>query len=187
MNVFDLKNKQEYIKEVMELEFKEWSNASISEMDEKVKKKIDKYLNNRIFKIIMKEHKDEIIISPARNNECNEVKLTRTELDDLFNEILNKYSNKVYSYSTIVNYCDKLKDIKLDKYTLAELIEINSELLKLLQTNSRKTANLISIGLTKNSGNLRTTKKLSGGMKFIAESVTGYYKKVLFEVPENGI
>ena len=43
MNVFDLKNKQEYIKEVMELEFKEWSNASISEMDEKVKKKIDKY------------------------------------------------------------------------------------------------------------------------------------------------
>lgn len=43
MKIFDLKNKQEYLKEVMELEFKEWSSASISEMDEKVKKKIDKY------------------------------------------------------------------------------------------------------------------------------------------------
>lgn len=43
MKVFDLKNKQEYLREVMELEFKEWSSASISEMDEKVKKKIDKY------------------------------------------------------------------------------------------------------------------------------------------------
>ena len=43
MKIFDLKHKQEYLKEVMELEFKEWSSASISEMDEKVKKKIDKY------------------------------------------------------------------------------------------------------------------------------------------------
>lgn len=43
MKIFDLKNKQEYLKEVMELEFKEWSSASISEIDEKVKKKIDKY------------------------------------------------------------------------------------------------------------------------------------------------
>lgn len=43
MKIFDLKNKQEYLNEVMELEFKEWSSASISEIDEKVKKKIDKY------------------------------------------------------------------------------------------------------------------------------------------------
>ena len=38
MKIFDLKHKQEYLKEVMELEFKEWSSASISEIDEKVKK-----------------------------------------------------------------------------------------------------------------------------------------------------
>ena len=105
----------------------------------------------------------------------------------MFNEILNKYANKVYAYGTIVNYCNHLKDIKLEEYTLSELIEINSELLKLLQTNSRKTANLKLVGLSSNSGTILISKKLTRGMKFIAESVTGYYKKVLFEVPENGI
>lgn len=40
------------------------------------------------------------------------------------------------------------------------------------------------INLSSNSGTLYLSKKLSPGMKFIAESVTGYYTKVIFEVPE---
>ena len=36
MEIFDLRDKQEYLKEVMELEFIEWSDDSITDKDIKV-------------------------------------------------------------------------------------------------------------------------------------------------------
>ena len=44
MEVFDLKDKQEYLYEVMELEYLEWANDVTSDKENRIKKKINKYL-----------------------------------------------------------------------------------------------------------------------------------------------
>lgn len=52
MEIFDLKNKQEYLKEVMELEHMEWSNDPITDKESKIEKKINKYfeyVNDKYF------------------------------------------------------------------------------------------------------------------------------------------
>ena len=72
----------------------------------------------------------------------------------------------------------------LEKINLDDLVYLCNELLKLCQTNARKTADLTLINLSKFSGTLKISKNLIPGMKFISESVTGYYSKVLFEVPK---
>ena len=46
MKIYDLKDKQEYLYEVMELEFDEWSNDVTSNREEKINKKISKYLEH---------------------------------------------------------------------------------------------------------------------------------------------
>ena len=61
---------------------------------------------------------------------------------------------------------------------------LNLELLKLLQTNVIQSADLSLIKMAKQAGILYNSKKLKSNMKLISESVTGYYRKVLFEVPE---
>ena len=64
------------------------------------------------------------------------------------------------------------------------MIKVDFELLQLLKTNERKTADLTIIGKASSTGTLLCGKKIEKGTKFISESVTGYYKKVLFEVSE---
>ena len=82
-----------------------------------------------------------------------------------------------------INHTYILEMIDLEKnYSIEELISLNSNLLQLLKTNERKNADLSLINLSKNSGTLLISKKLKPGMKFISESITGYYKKVLYEV-----
>ena len=55
-------------------------------------------------------------------------------------------------------------------------------MLTLLKTNERGTANLVDINLSSQAGTLMIGKVLKRGMKFIYQSTTGYYKKILFEV-----
>ena len=43
MEIFDLKDKQDYLKEVMELELMEWSSDPITDKEKKIEKKINKY------------------------------------------------------------------------------------------------------------------------------------------------
>lgn len=43
MEIFNLKDKQEYLKEVMELELDEWGDNSTVDREERVSKKINKY------------------------------------------------------------------------------------------------------------------------------------------------
>lgn len=44
MEVFDLKDKQEYLYEVMELEYLEWANNVTDDKENRINKKINKYL-----------------------------------------------------------------------------------------------------------------------------------------------
>lgn len=145
-------------------------------------KKIEKYNDNLAKKNIMIVNEDNVIISPAKDHKCNSVVLHRNELEKLYFDIKNKYQLKIYSFSTIKTIYNQMP-IDLSNFSIQNLIELLSELLNLLQTNSRKTADLTLISMSKFSGSLRITKKLLPGMKLISKSVTGYYQKVLFEVP----
>lgn len=148
----------------------------------KIIKKLDKYNDNIAKDSKMAYHDDYVVIAPARDEKCKEIILSKNELLKLLNEIKLKFSKSVYKFSVIINIVEKLNAITVDSFNLLELIKINNELLKLLQTNTRKLADLKLIGMSSNSGALTLSKKLKTGMKFLSESVTGYYEKLLYEV-----
>lgn len=152
----------------------------------KIIKKIEKYNDNLSKKIEMdsSENKNKIILSHSKKKK-NEISITLEEMNALFKEIIKKYRLKIFSYSAIK--LDKLNDKIIEEFDVTKLIELNNELLKLLQTNVTNAVNLNVIGLSSNSWKITANKKLKPGMKLIAESVTGYYRKVLFEVPSNVI
>lgn len=144
-------------------------------------KYIEKYnfnLENNIEMIITDE---KVIISG--NNKRPTIEITKKDCKELLDEITGMYKKDVYSFSVIKKLGNKLEDINLNEYTMKEIISIITELLKLLKTNERKTANLKLINESNNSGILYISKTLKANMKFVAKSVTGYYKKVIFEVP----
>ena len=123
---------------------------------------------------------DKLVISPARNSETNEVSLMKNELELLLQEILTMYTKEMYFYSSLSKIFDNIKDVK--NYDFKTLFTLSSELLNVLKTNDRKLCNLSCIGLSKDFGTLKIGKNLNKGMKFLSESITGYYKKVIYEV-----
>ena len=58
------------------------------------------------------------------------------------------------------------------------------QILKILKTNERSTSDLRMINLPKSTGTLTINKVLKPNMILFEESVTGYYKNVIFEVPD---
>lgn len=130
MKIFDLKHKQEYLKEVMELEFKEWSSASISEIDEKVKKKIDKYfeyVDDKYFCKLILLDEDKLVgfISIFPHDGDNEKELTpwyatmyvkeeyrgrgcsRILNDAILEEARNRGIKTIYLKTELNNYYEK--------------------------------------------------------------------------------
>ena len=144
-------------------------------------KKIEKYYDNKKLGYSMAINEDSVVISPKTISNEGSI-LTNEELNIIFNELIRLYSKKVYSYSNILSISQYLSSITID-ITLDKKIFVCYEMLKLLQTNSRQSANLKDLGLSVNSGILTISKKLKPKMKLISESPTGYYSKVLFEVP----
>ena len=147
-------------------------------------KHIDKYLNNLQYKENMIINEESVIVSLAKDNNCKEIVLHKNEIIHLINNISQKYTLSIYSYSVLKEINNKLNNCNLNNYDIRDLIDICSNLLLLLKTNERKSAKLKLIGGSDNSGILVITKTLQPGAKIITESVTGYYKKVLFEVPQ---
>lgn len=147
-------------------------------------KKITKYKANETSNIKMEENVDSIVI--AKNNKgYNSIELTITELNELFEEIVKKYSSKCFYFSPSKSILEK-KELFYNN-NIQDRINIVFELLKLYKTNERKTINLKKLSLSENFGAITINKKLQYGMKLIAESVTGYYKYVIVEVPDSGI
>jgi len=146
----------------------------------KIIKKIDKYNENIKFNNYMEVSEEKVTINPSLKNK--NIEISKDECYKLLNEIKSIYSKNIYAYSIIQEIVKSMDDLSSNS-TIKDLIELTSELLKLLKTNERATADLRLIGKSKDSGTLKITKKLKPGYKFISESVTGYYKKVIFEVP----
>lgn len=160
---------------------KNLSDRYFSKKDIVIIKKLEKYYDNKRLGYLMLVNDNVVYISPA-TQKSDGTELSIDEVKYLFKIIINKMSKKVYSYSNILSLYEKLNawDGELN---IEEYIFICYELLKLLQTNTRQAANLKLVNLSANSGMLVVSKKLKPGMKFISESITGYYSKELFEVP----
>lgn len=144
---------------------------------------IDKFMDNLRNKNDMPIIENSVLVSIARNSECKDIYITSTDLNYLYNDLIRKYSKQIYSYSNIQNVKEKLAE-NFNELKMKDKICILSECLALLKTNERSTADLRGINSSKYSGNLTISKKMKKGMKIIVKSVTGFYEKILFEVPE---
>ena len=161
-------------------------NASDRNFDYKCIKIIhtlEKYMDNLKNKNAMPKSDNAILVSVARNDDCKDIVITLKDIDYLYNDLMEKYSKSIYSFSNINNVKEKLRD-NFKKLAIEEKIKVLCECLILLKTNERGLADLRDILSSKNSGNLSINKKLKKGMRFIAKSVTGYYEKIIFEVPK---
>ena len=88
-------------------------------------------------------------------------------------------------FSNIKNIYSKLPDVLDDSFShdnYKEKLHVINQLLLLLKTNERKTADLTSLSLSTKTGKLSYNNKLISGMKLVDYSITGLKKKVLYEV-----
>lgn len=147
----------------------------------KIIKAIEKYNNCEIYEIPMSIEDQKIIISG--NSKSPSIEITIYDCEYLLDEIIKTFKKKIYSFSIIEDIISKLEKYDFTNFTVKKYIKLITELLKLLKTNERKTANLEIIDGVPTAGTLIINKKLTKNMKFICESVTGYYRKIIFEVP----
>lgn len=104
-------------------------------------------------------------------------------LDYLYEEIYKMFEKDIYSYSIISDIYSKLSKYLYDyQLDIKEKIDLINNLLKLLKTNERKTANLKAINLSSNSGILYLSLTLNSCTKLVYYSYTGLKKQVLYEV-----
>jgi len=148
---------------------------------------IDKYNEQVKFKTEKEEIDKKIIVSPSKklkNGEITkEIAITKDDCLMLIQEIKELYSKDIFSFSPIITLVNTLNEINdFSPYNISELIKIISQMLLLLKTNERKIVDLLLIKLAKNFGKITIGKKLKEGIKFIAESITGYFTEVIFEV-----
>ena len=148
----------------------------------KTLKSIAKYKENLKYLNPMVTENNRIIIAKNKDNEITK-QITVEECDNLLKEMLAIYSKEMYGYSNIlsvVSQCEK----NINELSLTDKIELAYQLIQLLKTNSRSTIDLSIVGGSKKSGTIKMTQHLKPGMKFISTSITGYYEKLLFEVPD---
>lgn len=127
---------------------------------------------------------DHITISIASSKRSNEINLYIKELNWIYDYIIELYSKEIYSFSATQNLLSKLIENK-EKYLSLSIFEKNKlimNLLDFLKCNQRKTIDLTLIGESKSSGTILCSKVLSDETKIVYESITGYYKKVIYEV-----
>lgn len=145
-------------------------------------KSITKYNENIKFNNPMEYYDDKIIISKNKDNNPTR-EITISDCDALLEEIKSIYSKDIYSYSNILN----IKELLFNNnkpLSLIDKMNLCFQLLQLLKTNSRSSADLTLIKGSKSSGILTIGKTLKPGMKFISTSITGFYEKLLFDVPD---
>lgn len=153
-------------------------------------KKVEKCLENEKEGRKMVQDDDSIILYQNNGKKLNESVLTREELLSLVENLGKKYSLNKYCYGIIKKLYNALLNDKgeaIKNMEIKTLVTLVSNLITILKPNCKTRSDLTAIGLSKNSGVLTINKVLLPGMKFISESVTGYYEKVLFEVSKSGL
>lgn len=127
---------------------------------------------------------NQIIISPASNQDTKAIVLKEQEIDDLYQLLLQKMSAPIYeNFSQFESLHQILTSTeKMNQYaqlSLYQKIFMMKEFLHLFQCN-RVLSDLRLMDLSKNSGTLRISKVLKNQL-IIQESVTGFYSKIIFD------
>jgi len=103
MDIFDLKDKKEYLKEVMELEHDEWAINKNKDREERINKKINKYfenIDNKYFcKLILLENDKLIGFISIFPYDCDE----EPELTPWYATMFVKKEYRGKGYSKILN------------------------------------------------------------------------------------
>lgn len=128
---------------------------------------------------------EKFLISPAGNQNANDIYIYRYELDLLLNAIKNQLKHIIYeNISSVTSLSIKLENNELDcrikNLNIFSYCYLLNELLIVTQVN-RVASDLRIIDGSKNSGILSLSKEIKKGQKFIGESITGFYSKVLWE------
>lgn len=146
---------------------------------------IDKYFNipEKDRDYIVKYNNGKIILADVEGQ--MPISISLADLDYLYANIYKMFSKQIYAFSNITNIYSNLPTTLNDKFNNDDYknkLYLINQLLCLLKTNEIKTADLLNIGMSKGSGELRISKKLPKGAKLVAYSITGLRKKVLYEV-----
>lgn len=125
----------------------------------------------------------KLIISPSSNEKTKEVTLSIAELNSIYNTYIRLLKKDIYNFSTCVNLSEELigKRDKYDALSIYGKATIIFNLNLLLKCNERKAIDLSLLELSPNCGVLSMNKKLKN-CRIVYESITGYYRKVVFEI-----
>lgn len=123
---------------------------------------------------------DDIVYLKANIRTGEVATISRLELDQLLLTIKETFLRDCYCFSIIKKI---VSHIEIKNYKMIDYIKLCNQLLGLIQTNTSQTADLTLIDMGKTAGLLNISRKLQPGMKLYSYSITGYYKKLLFEVP----
>ncbi len=126
---------------------------------------------------------DDLIISPARNNQTKAIVLSHDECLHLYHYLIELYQKRVFSYGTSNNLVKNLREKESLFLNLSILgkYQLLFNLLGYLKCNERASVDLSLLGMSKNSLVMTISKKLHN-CKIVAESITGYYRKVLMVI-----
>ena len=93
------------------------------------------------------------------------------------------YSKDLYSYSTSISLVNKLSKAKetFNKLSFFGKNLLIMNLLDFLKCNMRGTIDLTLLGESKNSCQMKISKRLKK-CKIVFESITGYYSKTVIEI-----
>lgn len=124
-----------------------------------------------------------LIISVAKNKEVRQIEISNDECNELYNLFIAILSKDIFSYSVsslISNLLITQKDF-FENSSIVFQIKVLLNLLNYLKCNERKSIDLTLISGKSNMGILYLSRKLKP-CKIIAESITGFYTKVIWEI-----
>lgn len=162
----------------------------VRKMDKVVKRitenklKIEKDNYDKLKKIIKVNNEGTAIVVNAANeySQKEDELLTVEEIDIVYEQLITQMSKNIYeAFSNLNSIHDELINRKsvYSELNIFEKIKVVTEIIKLLSCN-RFSADLRLIGLKEKSGVLTLGKKNIKG-RIVTESVTGFYKKVIYD------
>lgn len=132
----------------------------------------------------------KIILHKGKHDDSNDVQLSVHDLEKIYEKLLNLWSNPAYAFSNISELSKKMpaklfeSHETIDEFEFKRKLELLNQMLILLKTNQRGSADLSKIGLAKSSGILSHSFLIEPGTKFVSYSPTGLRKKIIYEVKD---
>jgi len=134
----------------------------------------------------LKTEADKIIVSPAKNENCKELALTRKENVKLYDNITNYLGGKIFELSTLRNVAEFLANER-EKFANLDIVNQSLFLSSLISEFARcakVVCDLTILGGKKGVGTTLISKNITGkGYKLVKRNALGY--KIYEEDLEN--